>query len=378
MAAGDAADTIDAASFRRKLLRWFARHGRKNLPWQQPPTPYRVWVSEIMLQQTQVATVIPYFEKFMARFPDMRALTQAADDEVMAHWAGLGYYARARNLHRCAKIVTREYGGALPDSLPALMKLPGIGRSTAGAIIAHAFGGRGVILDGNVRRVLSRYAAIAGWPGSAQVAAQLWALAEQLTPRRGAAEHGQAMMDLGAMVCLPARPRCPQCPLSGDGADGCRARVAAAVHKYPGKKPAKALPEKAIRMLVCEADGMVLLEKRPPVGVWGGLWSLPEMDAAAPAETIAPYIKRRYGIAVRAAAAGEPFKHTFTHFRLQIEPWFVRARHSDGVGDGVVMENTGAWVKRCRLSRYGMPRPVQRLLARRFSAQNTPPPTMDV
>ena len=341
-------------SFSQKLLRWFDHNGRKDLPWQQPPTAYRVWVSEVMLQQTQVATVIPYFERFMARFADVHALAAAPTDEVMAYWAGLGYYARARNLHRCAQQVVSDYGGEFPSSIAALQSLPGIGRSTAGAIVALAFARRGVILDGNVRRVLSRYAAIDGWAGRSDVQRRLWALAESLTPQNHSAGYTQAIMDLGALVCLPTRPRCKQCPLAAD----CRAHLTNRVSQYPHKKPKKQLPTKTTRLLICETNGTVLLEKRPPAGIWGGLWSLPEMPPTLSVASMTAQLARQYGITATTATVGKTFKHSFTHYHLLIEPWHINITATASR----IAEPQLAWVGRQQLGDFGLPRPVQRLL----------------
>ena len=264
--------------FAERLLAWFADHGRHDLPWQRDPSPYGVWVSEIMLQQTQVATVIPYYERFMARFPDLAALAEAPLDEVLAHWSGLGYYARARNLHRAARQAMAEHGGRLPETIDALQALPGIGRSTAGAILSLALGQRHPILDGNVKRVLARHAAVAGWPGKAAVQRTLWELAEARTPRRRVADYNQAMMDLGATLCTRARPACERCPVAAD----CRAREQGLQTDYPGPRPRRELPERQVQMLlVRDPQGRVLLERRPPQGVWGGLWCLPELATEA-------------------------------------------------------------------------------------------------
>lgn len=241
-------------NFAARLLRWYDRHGRKDLPWQRARTPYTVWVSEVMLQQTQVATVIPYFERFMARFPDVRTLADAPLDAVLAHWSGLGYYSRARNLHRAAQQIRDRHGGVFPEDMDAIAALPGIGRSTAGAILAQALGQRHAILDGNVKRVLTRHRAIAGWPGQSAVERRLWEIAEAETPHARVADYTQAIMDLGAMVCTRARPRCGACPV----ADDCAARAAGTVSRYPAPKPRKTLPVRQTRMLlVTNGEGEV-------------------------------------------------------------------------------------------------------------------------
>ena len=260
------------------LLAWFDRHGRHDLPWQAQPTPYSVWVSEIMLQQTQVATVIPYYERFLQRFPTLPELAAAALDDVLAQWAGLGYYARARNLHRAARLVAERFAGELPTTLDELIALPGIGRSTAGAILSLSQGQRHAILDGNVKRVLARYHAVEGWPGLPAVQAELWRLAEAHTPQARVAAYTQAIMDLGATLCMRARPACTVCPLAADCA-ACRTGTQA---KYPGARPKRARPQRrAAAVVVLDEAGGVLLERRPERGVWGGLYCLPELAAGS-------------------------------------------------------------------------------------------------
>jgi A/G-specific adenine glycosylase len=260
------------------LLPWFDRHGRHDLPWKAGADPYRIWLSEIMLQQTQVTTVIPYYERFLEAFPDADALAAAEVDAVLARWTGLGYYARARNLHRAARAIVDDHGGRFPADVDALAALPGIGRSTAGAIAAQAFGVRAPILDGNVKRVITRLAAVEGWPGRTAVARELWALAEDWTPAERVADYTQAVMDLGATVCTPRRPACDACPL----ADRCLARARGLQHRLPTPKPKREKPERRTRMLLIQdPDGAVLLERRPPQGIWGGLWCFPQQDLDA-------------------------------------------------------------------------------------------------
>ena len=263
----------DLPPFSERLLAWFDEHGRKTLPWQQDRTPYRVWVSEIMLQQTQVATVIPYYERFMARFPKVADLAQAPIDDVLSLWTGLGYYARARNLHKTACIVAEEYDGKFPDSVEGLESLPGIGRSTAGAILTLGHGRWAPILDGNVKRVLARYHAIEGWPGRSDVLAALWRASEAVTPRHRTADYTQGIMDLGATLCTKSKPECLFCPMTED----CQARISGTQATYPGKKPKKKIPTRDTHFIICvDSQGQVLLERRPPSGIWGGLWSFPE------------------------------------------------------------------------------------------------------
>src|SRR5687767_15156000 len=271
------AAAVPDTEFAAALLRWFDVSGRKHLPWQQQITPYRVWLSEIMLQQTQVATVIPYYERFVARFPNVAELARASEDEVLALWSGLGYYARGRNLLRAARAVAERHAGRFPDRFEDLVELPGIGRSTAGAIAAIAGGERRAILDGNVRRVLARHAGIGGDPASAGVASRLWALAEARLPARGIETYTQGMMDLGAQVCTARRPACGACPVAAD----CVAHIEDRVAELPGKRARRAAVRRRVSMLVVLSGGEVLLEKRAPAGIWGGLWSLPEAEADA-------------------------------------------------------------------------------------------------
>ncbi len=305
--------------FADSLLAWFDRHGRRGLPWQRDPTAYRVWVSEIMLQQTRVAAAVPYFERFTARFPDVAALAAAGLDEVLELWSGLGYYARARNLHAAARRVAETHGGRLPDAFEALAALPGIGRSTAGAILALAHGQRHPILDGNVKRVLARYHAVAGWPGEAAAGRRLWALAERHTPHRRAGDYTQAVMDLGATVCTRAKPACTACPV----ARGCRARAAGAVERFPAPRPARPRPTRE-KLLVVMRDprGRVLVERRPPSGVWGGLWCFPETGAEAGLRAAARLSAERRRLRLRPGRVRRlpPVEHGFTHFRLLATP----------------------------------------------------------
>jgi len=280
------------------LLAWFDRHGRKDLPWQRDVTPYRVWVSEIMLQQTQVTTVIPYYQRFMTRFPEVGTLAEAPLDDVLHHWSGLGYYARARNLHRTAVAIQHDHGGYFPREIETMQDLPGIGRSTAAAILALSTGQRHAILDGNVKRVLARYHAVAGWSGQAAVEKELWALAERHTPRARVAHYTQAIMDLGATVCTRARAACYHCPL----ANGCRAWREDRVHELPTPRPRTARRSRKTTMLILTNDrSEVLLEQRPPSGIWGGLWSLPETTAAPDDETaLVDWCRERLGCRIEA------------------------------------------------------------------------------
>ncbi len=315
--------------FATRLLSWWDQHGRKDLPWQSDRSAYRVWVSEIMLQQTQVATVIGYYQNFMARFPDVASLAEASIDEVLHLWTGLGYYARARNLHRCADIVHREFGGEFPVGVESLEALPGIGRSTAGAIASLAQNQRAAILDGNVKRVLARYHAVSGYPGETAVAHTLWAHAEEHTPNARFADYTQAIMDLGATVCRRSKPDCPACPFQED----CAALKQDAVTQYPGRKAKKEKPVRRARMFVLHHNGAVLLEQRPPQGIWGGLWTPPERDTAISLALMARELALPLNAIIDEHYAPE-FRHTFTHYHLDIEPVYARlAKQPDSVMD---------------------------------------------
>lgn len=297
-----------------RLLAWYEQHGRKDLPWQQQRSAYRVWVSEIMLQQTQVKTAIPYFERFMQRFPDVLGLANADEDEVLHHWSGLGYYARARNLHRAAQQVRDVHGGEFPQQFDEVLALPGVGRSTAAAILAQAHEQRHAILDGNVKRVLARFHALHGWTGQASVQQQLWHYAEAYTPYQRVADYTQAIMDLGATLCTRARPRCDECPLQSD----CAALATDQVSLLPTPKPKKTLPVKTVRMLLLHnAEREVLLEKRPPTGIWGGLWSLPEMPLQ---EAVENWCQQHYQLVLKHCKEQPVVRHTFSHFHLDITP----------------------------------------------------------
>ena len=339
--------------FSRQVLDWFDQYGRKDLPWQQDITPYRVWVSEIMLQQTQVTTVIPYFERFMARFPTVESLARAEEDEVLHLWTGLGYYARARNLHRCAKVVHGDLGSAFPSSVDELAELPGIGRSTAGAIRSIAFEQPAAILDGNVKRVLARYAAIEGWPGQSSVANDLWALAEKLTPKQRCRDYSQAMMDLGATLCVRSQPQCATCPLE----DNCQAHASGRQQDFPGRKPKKEKPVKQTTMLIIRNPlGEVLLAKRPSEGIWGGLWSLPEVESEAAA---ADYCLDRFGCEPLKAQPWNGFRHTFSHYHLDIQPLLMELPRSP---ESVLEANSLLWYNLSSPEAVGLAAPVSRLL----------------
>jgi A/G-specific adenine glycosylase len=304
------------AWFPDQVLAWFDVHGRKDLPWQHPRTPYRVWISEVMLQQTQVATVIPYFERFMDRFPNVTTLAHAELDDVLHIWTGLGYYARGRNLHAAARCVVRDHDSELPHDLDALIALPGIGRSTAGAILSAGHGIRAPILDGNVKRVLSRYFAVPGYPGHSSVAETLWEHAEANTPTTRVADYTQAIMDLGAMLCSRSSPRCLECPL----VSSCAARREGATHHYPAPKPRKVMPVRRAQMfLIVDTDGRCLLERRPATGLWGGLWNPPERTLDVDTDQLLAELGL-HSSSVLDRQRLPQFRHTFTHFHLDIEP----------------------------------------------------------
>ncbi len=345
--------TRTSPSLAARLIAWHAEHGRHDLPWQTDATPNRVWVSEIMLQQTQVATVIDYFDRFMARFPDVSALANAPLDEVLHLWSGLGYYARARNLHRAARKIKEEFRGVFPDTIEDLTALPGIGRSTAGAIMSLAYGARAAILDGNVKRVLARYHAVDGWPGKSAVAKMLWALAESELPATDCRIYTQALMDLGAGICGSKRPQCPACPLRVD----CAGHRSGHPEDYPSARPKRVLPERTTKFLVIQNEsGEVLLERRPPQGIWGGLWCFPELACGdIEAEKLTALSVERY----EPGAPLPGFTHTFTHFKLAIEPVVISAR---GFRSEVRANDQFSWYDINAATAIGLPRPVQKLL----------------
>jgi len=341
------------AEFTPALLDWFHRHGRKHLPWQRDITPYRVWVSEIMLQQTQVATVIPYYERFMARFPDVATLAAASIDEVLHLWTGLGYYARGRNLHRAAQRVVNEYGGVFPSTLDEMQSLPGIGRSTAGAILAISLSQRHPILDGNVKRVLTRYFGVRGFPGEAKIEAKLWTLADACTPANDVGSYTQATMDLGATVCVRSRPLCNACPVSKQ----CVARIKGLQSELPTRKLRKARPQRdAFAVLVIRNDGAVLLEKRPAAGLWGGLWAFPQFDEHSLASQ---WLNDRFGAV--SEATSDIYHHAFTHFDLQLHPVIARV---DSVPARIADGDEHRWYDATRPAKIGLTKPVVDLIRR--------------
>ena len=310
-ASGDTLPAMNA--FSSRIIQWQQIHGRNSLPWQHDRDPYRIWLSEIMLQQTQVATVIPYFERFIERYPTLFALAAAHEDDVLALWSGLGYYSRARNLHAAARVVVEHHAGAFPNSPNDIERLPGVGRSTAAAVAALAFGQRCAILDGNVKRVLARHGGISGWPGEKAIESSLWMLAESRLPKHHIEAYTQGMMDLGALVCTRSKPACEQCPVSSD----CVAHRQHLTDTLPTARPRKILPERQIQMLILLARDEILLEKRPSRGIWGGLWSLPEL-----ATELDPihYCLERFGSKAENPAPLPRLSHSFTHFKLHIHP----------------------------------------------------------
>jgi A/G-specific adenine glycosylase len=342
-----------------RLLDWFDRHGRHDLPWQHPRSAYRVWLSETMLQQTQVATVIPYFQRFLDALPDIAALASAPLDRVFALWSGLGYYSRARRLHEAAQTCVRDHRGELPDDIDALLALPGIGRSTAGAILAQAHGLRHPILDGNVRRVLCRHRGVRGWPGSSQVQKRLWKIAGDALPDARIADYTQALMDLGATVCKPASPECGACPLRSD----CIALRDGLVDALPERKPAKKLPEREVHALVVrDSEGRTLLQRRPPAGVWACLWSLPEASGIDDARSWL-----RHHAHADACEKLPTIRHTFSHYRLRIHPLLWReARPRMAIADAADPASDAGqalrWQPRDALAEVGLPSPIRKLL----------------
>ena len=341
--------------FSRAVLRWYRAHGRHGLPWQRDRDPYRIWVSEIMLQQTQVVTVIPYYERFILRFPDIARLARAPIDAVLDHWAGLGYYARARNLHQAARVIQHDHGGVFPDQFKAVIALPGIGRSSAGAILSFAYHRRYPVLDGNVRRVLARYFAILGDPGQAATQEALWDQLNAVLPKTGvcAADFNQAMMDLGALLCTRVRPRCAKCPL----ARGCEGYASGTPERLPLRQHRRARPARQVTMLILvDPADRVLLERRPAKGIWGGLWSFPECPMGVDPKARCREI---FGVASRPLAPLPSIRHGFTHFTLTIHPQLLRISRSAGARIG---GDSLDWMAPGVAPRRGLATPVKRLL----------------
>jgi A/G-specific adenine glycosylase len=340
---------MQAAQFSQAVLDWYQLYGRKTLPWQIEKSPYHVWLSEVMLQQTQVITVIPYFEKFIQRFPDVAALAEAPLDEVLHLWTGLGYYARARNLHKAAQQITAEHNGQFPTRYDDVVNLPGVGRSTAGAILSLSQNQHFAILDGNVKRVLARCYAVEGWPGKTDVEQRLWQISEQVTPVIGVAQFNQAMMDLGAMVCTRSKPKCDLCPLQ----QGCLAYANGSWSNYPGKKPKKSIPEKTAWFLLLQQGNKIWLEQRPNVGIWGGLFCFPQFDNREALEQWLNRYKLPTNIEQLIA-----FRHTFSHFHLDIVPMLVNISGAAQAMD----EGAGIWYDLDQPPPVGLAAPVEKLL----------------
>ena len=343
---------MSSPSLSRRVLAWYDRHGRKTLPWKRKRDPYRIWVSEIMLQQTQVTTVIPYFNRFIARFPDIKALARANLDEVLHLWTGLGYYARARNLHKAAQHIVEEHASVFPRRFEAVTDLPGIGRSTAGAILALAFGQRHPILDGNVKRVLARYHAVDTPLNKRDTDDRLWHLAEKYTPRKRVADYTQAIMDLGATVCTRTKPRCTACPLR----TACHACRLGAPQNYPVRAAKRSTPVKATRMLMIrDQRGRILLQQRPPAGLWGGLWGFPECANG----NARHWCRKELGLNIQTDAPWPVLRHSFSHFHLDITP--IPAQVVGGTDQA--MENAETvWYNVRRPDQRGFSAPVKRLL----------------
>ncbi|HVL75291.1 MAG TPA: A/G-specific adenine glycosylase [Noviherbaspirillum sp.] len=344
--------------FSRSVIEWQRSHGRHALPWQNTRDAYRIWLSEIMLQQTQVSAVIPYYLRFLERFPDVAALAAGAQEDVMAHWSGLGYYSRARNLHRCAQRIVAEYGGSFPRDPAALAALPGIGRSTAAAIAAFAYGERAAILDGNVKRVFCRVFGIEGFPGAKPIENALWERAQALLPEQGVEAYTQGLMDLGATVCTRGKPSCARCPLSSR----CDAYASNRTHLLPTARPAKEVPRRSVAMLVIEAGEHVLLEQRPDSGIWGGLLSLPEIPAETAEEGRVTQAAARFGH-VEAVERLQPFTHVFTHFRLDVLPFRVRLTQPVTFAGEVRY----VWSAHKGVADAALPAPVKKLLLSLYS-----------
>ncbi|HET6564492.1 MAG TPA: A/G-specific adenine glycosylase [Xanthomonadales bacterium] len=342
--------------FSTRLLAWFDQHGRKDLPWQHPRTPYRVWVSEIMLQQTQVSTVIPYFERWMQRFPELPTLAAAPLDEILEHWAGLGYYARARNLHRCAQLCVESFAGELPATAEELTDLPGIGQSTANAIVSLSTGQPAAVLDGNVRRVLARHIGLDTWPGSTAGQKSLWTEAEQRLPQQRGDDYTQAIMDLGALLCTRSKPRCPDCPVAAD----CSALADNRVEDLPVSKPATKVSQRSLYWLaLLDSEQRILLQKRPPAGIWGGLWSLPEAASLAQLEQLT-------GLDLSQAEALEQRQHRLSHIAMSIHPIVLSSQASQQVVSSMPMQLSEAaqqqWFGLAVTDLPAIPRPLALLL----------------
>lgn len=343
-------------SFADNVIRWQKQSGRHNLPWQNTRDPYRIWVSEIMLQQTQVSAVVGYYVRFMARFPDIASLASAPIDDVMQHWAGLGYYARARNLHKAAVTIVEEFGGVFPKAHTDVWSLPGIGRSTAAAICAFAYGEPLAILDGNVKRVFARNFGIEGDIRKKAIEDAMWEIAEREVPSKQIEAYTQGLMDLGATICSRGTPTCLLCPLR----DGCIAYNEGRIVDLPGKSPKKHTPHRQTKMLVLISANEVLLERRPPTGIWGGLWSLPEVAVEADVLAIT---KAKYRVKLSKGRRPRPLpevQHGFTHYSLTIYPMEIAvAKRNDHLAEPGVM-----WLNLDDIAGAALPAPVKKILQR--------------
>jgi len=358
---GKATSNYSDPAFSEAVIQWQKLHGRHHLPWQQSRDAYRVWLSEIMLQQTQVAAVIPYYQKFLRSFPDVESLANASSEQVMAHWSGLGYYTRARNLHACAKRVVQEYAGKFPSQPELLAELPGIGRSTAAAIAAFSYGAQAAILDGNVKRVFARVFGIEGYPGSKAVEQDLWLRAQALMPDQVEAiqSYTQGLMDLGATLCTRSRPRCQDCPLQKN----CVALATGRTADLPTRKPKKSIPVRQVRMLVLvDQDRQIFLERRPDVGIWGGLYSLPELngDQGLSPEQVLDLIQQATGPygELEAVQVLDTFSHGFTHFKLEISACLCRLKSRAAM----VAEDRYFWSPLDQCQAAPLPAPIKKLL----------------
>jgi A/G-specific adenine glycosylase len=350
------------SDFATRLIGWQKQHGRHELPWQNTRDPYAIWVSEIMLQQTQVTAVIGYYQRFMQRFPDIASLAAATQDEVLQHWSGLGYYSRARNLHRAAQIMIEQHAEKFPQTMEQIQALPGIGRSTAAAISSFAFDHPEPILDGNVKRVFARHFLVEGWPGLPKVEKQLWQLAESLMPKIEVVAYTQGLMDLGATLCTRTKPRCDQCPLRVS----CGAFAQDKVKQLPAAKPRKTLPERSVILLLLLQGDEVLLERRPSSGIWGGLWSLPEVATGSDVKAMA---RERYGLEVEQLPSLPVLSHTFTHFRLHITPQPLR------IIDNLprLQQSSSVMLNREDAIDAALPTPVRKILSGLAQTQSSQP-----
>jgi A/G-specific adenine glycosylase len=340
-------------SFADKLITWYKHHGRHDLPWQRHRTPYPIWVSEIMLQQTQVTTVIPYFNRFMGQFPSIQNLADARLDQVLHHWSGLGYYARARNLYKTANIISDQYNGKFPKEINELIALPGIGRSTAGAILAQSHGQPHAILDGNVKRVLTRYYSLDGWPGHRETEKKLWQFSEDNTPSKNVVDYTQAIMDLGATVCTRSKAACDRCPLN----DACQSFKNNEVHLYPQKRPKKTLPVKTSTfLLVKNQQGEIYLTQRPPSGIWGGLWCLPEVQH----ETGEEWPMKNFPTDIKTEQPMPVVRHTFSHYHLDftVIPATLRGNQQTGIRE----TPPSIWYNPAKPAELGLAAPIKKII----------------